>query len=303
MLTRHVAILLIVIAGCLHAADLHAGSKNQHRRPPSALESDDTTRTEVRRGSEEAPLIVRTLPSEKTEAERAEEAKDRSEKAATDRQLVYFTAALAAFTAVLAVSTIALWWVTKGLRQFAAEQASDMKSSIAVARQAADAAQSSSEASVAVELPIFIVESEINIGRGIGRYSIPFGNHGRTPAVMTSDCLVLQLDSSLPPLPCYPIDSVERVGSSRIVERGHEYLVSRPASISDGNWDRIMKRECILWAYGYIEYIDFLKTKRIDGFCLAFEPVTSPMYPSSTPSDGVWVREGPSAYVYNRPSV
>ena len=117
---------------------------------------------------------------------------------------------------------------------------------------------------------------------------------------MTADCLVIQLDSALPSQPRYPMNSVERVSQSRIVERGHRYVVSRTATLSDDDWEKILKREVILWVYGYIEYVDFLKIKRIDGYCLAFEPTPSSPYPSSTPSEGLWVREGPAAYTYNR---
>jgi hypothetical protein len=291
------AVLLIAILLSLPA---HSNSPMKQAPHSQTSQASTDAKAVVQRGTEDAPLVVKTLPAEKTDAERQDEARERAERSASEQSLVNYTAALAIFTAVLAISTVALWWATKGLRDFAAQQAADMKSSIAVARQAADAAKMSADAAVAADLPIFVVESKITIGRREGTYSIPFGNHGRTPAVMMADCLVLELDKALPDKPRYPIHSLERVDRPRVVEKNHEYTVSRPASVSDADWDRILKRETILWAYGYIEYIDFLKIKRRDGFCLAFEPISSALYPTATPSDGIWVQEGPEAFVYIR---
>ena len=281
---------------------LPAQSNSTIKRVPfsqtSQARSDAKVPTPI--GTEDAPFVVKTLRVEKTDAERQDEATERAERSASERSLVNYTLALAIFTLFLAISTGALWWVTKGLRDFAAQQAADMKSSIEVARQAADAAKMSADAAVAAELPIFVVESNITIRKQGGSYSIPFGNHGRTPAVMVANSLAFLVENALPAKPRYSIDSLERVDRPRVVETNKEYIVSRSASITDADWDRILKRETILWAYGYIDYIDFLKIKRRDGFCLAFEPTSSALHPNATPSDGIWVQERSEAYVYSK---
>jgi hypothetical protein len=92
------------------------------------------------------------MPVPKTEAEAAEEGRERAVKAELDRKLVDLTGELAEFTrglfiatVILAVATIGLLIATAGLAYFAYRQSRDMKASIAVSDAAARAAQKSAE--------------------------------------------------------------------------------------------------------------------------------------------------------------
>jgi hypothetical protein len=165
------------------------------------------------------------------------------------------------------------------------------------AMKSAEAAKESSKAMVAVELPIFIHE---NIEKN--RPYFEFGNHGRTPAVITRHCLVFKIDAALPPEPHYPVNSIKKLDQARVVEKGHAYRIEQQPPLSTEEWERVFRRESILWVYGYIEYLDFLKVERRDGFCFAFDPAPQ-MYPTMppTPNDGRWVQEGPIAYTYSNP--
>jgi hypothetical protein len=89
------------------------------------------------------PLTINVLPTPKTDAERAEDARERKEKAGLDRRLVKFTADLAAYTARLyyatlavAIATIFLVVATAGLAVFGFVQSRDTKTSIEIARKA-----------------------------------------------------------------------------------------------------------------------------------------------------------------------
>src|SRR3954469_24002196 len=73
-----------------------------------------------------APTIIQIHPAEKTEAERAEEAKERHEKTELGRRLVDLTAELARFTAGLFYATIALFTATAFLAFFGWRQSRDM---------------------------------------------------------------------------------------------------------------------------------------------------------------------------------
>lgn len=165
------------------------------------------------------------------------------------------------------------------------------------AKQSAEAAKESSKAMVAVELPIFIHE---NIDKN--RPYFEFGNHGRTPAIITRHCLVFKIDAALRPEPRYPVNSIKKLDQARVVEKGHAYRIEQQPLLSTEEWGRVFRREAILWVYGYIEYLDFLKVERRDGFCFAFDPAPQ-MYPTMppTPNDGRWVQEGPAAYTYSKP--
>ena len=250
-------------------------------------------------GTADRPMTVRVLPQEPSESEHHLQESERAEKSRLDSQLVTYTAVLALFTAILAISTIALWWVTKGLRDFAAEQARDMKASIAVASASADAAQMAARSAVAAELPILIVES-VTCGPRAPQATVKVGNHGRTPAIVTADCLVLTIERALSGQPRYPLQTLDSPDRSRIVEPKHEHSIQRLSTITEEQWKSILARSEILWIYGYVEYTDYLKAKRRDGFCFAFDPRLPVMYPFMPPSDGAWIEEGPSAYRYTQ---
>ena len=128
----------------------------QSQRPtPEIGEQGQTQRSQAQQSpaakqqpSAIPPIIVNVLPSPKTEAERAEEARARQEKTDLDRRLVEFTADLATYTARLyyatlavAFATICLVLATAGLAVFAFFQSRDMKASIAAANAAATAAE------------------------------------------------------------------------------------------------------------------------------------------------------------------
>jgi hypothetical protein len=252
-------------------------------------------------GTEQSPVTVRVLPQAVSATEIARLERERTEKAESDAKLVNYTAMLALFTFVLAVSTIGLWLATKGLLDFAAVQAQDMKSSIAIAKQSADAALAVANSSVAVELPIFIVES-VNFEPRASQATVSIGNHGRTPAIVMAESLILMETQILHDPPLYP--TIIRPYRPRIVDPKHVYELKLISGITEEGWQGILKRETNLWIFGYVEYIDFLNIKRRDGFCFIFEPRFNSMYPTMLPSDGEWIRGGPPSYTFlSRPSI
>lgn len=103
----------------------------------------------------QAPITVNVLPTPKTEAERADEARERKEKADLDRRLVQFTADLATYTERLyyatlavAIATICLVLATGGLAAFEFVQSRDMKAAIKAANDSASAAITSNQIAV-----------------------------------------------------------------------------------------------------------------------------------------------------------
>ena len=230
------------------------------------------------KGSAASPLVVTVVP--------------KNEKDWTDYALFGFNGAIAIFTIVLGVWTIKLSNETRRLRVLAKQQGEDTKESIRLAKLSSDAA-------VALELPLFVIE-RVAVLQGSKQAQVDLGNHGRTPAIILADCLVFEARGALDAKPRYPIATVQRVPTSRIVGPGQEYEVYRKTSYSDDEWAAALGGKTILWAYGYVEYLDFLKYRRRLGFCVAFEPIPSPLYPTATPSDGRWVQEGSAVYTYDR---
>jgi len=64
------------------------------------------------RGTESAPIFVKSIPAPENEAETRHKEYERNEKPSLDRGLTYGTYALSAFTFLLFCFTAALWWVT-----------------------------------------------------------------------------------------------------------------------------------------------------------------------------------------------
>jgi hypothetical protein len=92
------------------------------------------------------PIIVNVVPAPKSDEEKQEERRERAEKAVSDKALVDLTGELAQFTKVLAYATIALACLTAGLFYVGVRQSIDMKESLRIAGQSADAARLSAEA-------------------------------------------------------------------------------------------------------------------------------------------------------------
>jgi hypothetical protein len=91
------------------------------------------------RGTMDAPLVVKVLPSPKTAQEAAEEAQDREEKTSTDRRLMIFTGLLVIVG--IGQGIVFAWqrWQLKKTVAIASDQSIDMKHSIAEATRAAGA--------------------------------------------------------------------------------------------------------------------------------------------------------------------
>ena len=141
---------------CLIALMVVGDAMAQSQRPsPRGREQRQTQPAPAQQNpatNEQAPAlpapIINILPPQKTDAERAEEAHERQEKAELDRRLVKLTEDLAIYTARLyyatlavAIATVFLVLATAGLTWLGRIQLRDMKASIAVAKDAAAAAR------------------------------------------------------------------------------------------------------------------------------------------------------------------
>jgi len=167
-------------------------------------------------------------------------------------------------------------------------------------RKAADATRDSADAVVAIELPILIIEG-VDINMKMGGFAIRLGNHGRTPAIISSDYLTYKIAAkSLPIKPDYSEDSLNITPTIRVVEPKYECSVGRQFPITQEQWDSILKSDMILWVYGFVEYRDFLKIERRDGFCISIKPVPQKMYTTMEPSSVTWVQDGSAEYNYSK---
>src|SRR5260221_2025643 len=134
-----------IIAAIVLYAAFGAGSA-QSQQPSVEGEQPKTEAAEGKgadeqRGTENAPIVVKVLPAEKGDKERADEAAERDEKRTLDRRLVELTSDLARSTDDLANFTMALFYATAvlgigtcGLLLLGFRQSSDTKGALALAR-------------------------------------------------------------------------------------------------------------------------------------------------------------------------
>lgn len=197
---------------------------------------------------------------------------------------------IASFTYTLARSTDKLW--KAGEKQIAlGEKAAD------AARTAADAANRQATSMVAIELPIFVIKDVQIIDRNHRRgIEIKIGNHGRTPAIITADCLEIRAEKALPRKPRYTAATIFPVLRDKIVECGQIYSFVREIPFSDEEWNEVANGKTTLWAYGYVDYLDFVKRGFREGYCIAFLAKTG----GGLLGGLSWVRSGNSNYTYNR---
>jgi hypothetical protein len=142
---------LFTISMTLAAAYLLSQSPSPSRGivsqiPQSRSQSTQQPVKTNQQGTEQNPLVIKQLPTQKSDEESAQEAKDRNDKAANDRKLVEFTGRLVTTTFVLgAIGILQLFVFGYQAIQFqktvkaAADQSEAMERSIAEANRSAAA--------------------------------------------------------------------------------------------------------------------------------------------------------------------
>jgi hypothetical protein len=163
---------------------------------PQQKQSTAANQTTVsdRCGTEQSPLVVKTVPAAKTKQEADQDANDRKEKSANDRHIVYLTAALAA----IAFGQLCVYWYQATKLKETVEsyeaQSQSMERHIDEAARSADAMetiantiQTGNRAIIRVYLTVTI-GSAIYQERRVGQGDLKFEarphlvNTGNTPA-------------------------------------------------------------------------------------------------------------------------
>jgi Sec-independent protein translocase protein TatA len=134
---RAVAVLFLICLALLQNLSPTGGKSPKHKQEQSPRTLQPSTVGQ--RGTEEAPLVVKQIPTPKTQEESAQETKDRQEKASNDRNLVIATFILAVIAAfqlfVFGYQAIQL----RRTVEAAGEQIKDMKRAVAEASRSAAA--------------------------------------------------------------------------------------------------------------------------------------------------------------------
>lgn len=203
-------------------------------------------------------------------------ASEQNAKEKTDEALARYTLWLTIFTGVMAFATIGLGIATVGLYATGEKQ-------IEVALKAANAADLSARAAVAIEMPVIrVVPDRFGYGSSqngdgprieycsIG--SLDFYNGGRTKALPIEVRCGGIVGDSLPEggliytfTQRFPIDGIGFVPDSK--DPWRMYLHGFEIALASGDTNRLMNRQTNLWFYCCIAYFDFMQIRHEAEFC------------------------------------
>jgi len=240
------------------------------------------------------------FPNHKISPEPSEQgsADQQQEESWVDRAIEPISLITLALVIVGAVQVRLFYWQLDLIRK----SLGDAKKSADAAEVAAKAADLSARTAVSARLPNFAIELVRLNNPNFANDRITFRNYGTTPATIVADCLVLKVASALDAKPRYPLGTVRDIGKDTVVSEGDAYEVWRAGSVSNEDLALVRKGDTLLWAYGYIEYLDFMKIRRREGFCIGFHlaRMTSgeKRYTTIAPNSLDWRREGPPSYTY-----
>lgn len=173
------------------------------------------------------------------------------------------TAFIAVFTIVLGIFTVRLSGST---------------------RIAADAADLSARASIAVEAPIVAA-----IDIGLKRYTTWTGmdpaqlprescdiyvqveNFGRTPAILLRSCVNWKIIESLPATPDYGAIKDYGIGSVIKADENKTFTTgSRAVTFTDDQISEVSDGKKLLWVFGFVEFRDFTGNIHTTGYCASW---------------------------------
>lgn len=275
---RRLALCLIALLMTGHA--LAQSNRSQWRVPQPNAETIQQERANDLRGTDQSPLAVKVIPTPKTDAEREDEAKERHEKAETDRRLADYTGELARFTKGLFFAMVVLGIGTIGLACFGFLQFRAMKASIAAAQVAANAAILNARAAIGIELPIFrispenVVTAELRDGEKITvSYTVSrviLDNLGRTKAFPIEIKYGMTCGEKLPSAPHY--SGADHFIPSTIIEPDpsvtpQKRLSDCSVNIQPDDGERVFEGTLGLWFYCSLLYDDFMRTRHETALC------------------------------------
>ncbi len=229
-------------------------------------------------------------------------------------------ALIAFFTFVLAVATVFLWLTTSDLvkdsAKAAAQQARDVRASLALSRESADiAAQAAraatlhAQAAVAVERPfVRVLNLFLNeAGRDEApdkdalylRLAFEFKNYGRTPAFVKRIGYGFEIaDHPTAPAPEYRFS--EGFTEEFVVVPDGTRLLGAPGlvAITPADWAAIIGRTAVLWCWGQLQYRDFMNGVTEAGFLGRYYPEVGAV--GHIEEQAEFRFTGPEAYTYQR---
>jgi len=219
-----------------------------------------------KRGTEQSPLVVKTIPTTKSQNEIDQERSEREEKAALDRKLVWATKGLyivGIIQAVILLGQIILYWRTLTETKKAANAARDSAKVAKTALQVAERAY--------LKINNFeLVKPKVDEYPTV-TYEIQ--NVGHTPAQIIECLAVIDiLDNNYPKTPIYDTE-INLFGPRQTSIQPNEkrsMFGNRKKVITLGEMDCINNNSKLIFAWGRIIFRDVFDNLWVNGFGVAF---------------------------------
>jgi len=144
-------------------ATIASDSWSKSKEPSTKTSQQNTAQQE--RGSENSPLVIKVIPSEKTKDDLAREDAKNEQKLAIDERVASLTGDLALYTELLFAATAVLALITLGLVIVGYRQVRDARRSIVAAETSAKIAEKALTELEAPFIAVKIVNSGINWGK------------------------------------------------------------------------------------------------------------------------------------------
>jgi hypothetical protein len=209
---------------------------------------------------------------------------------------LFFSAALALFTLVLASKTSGLYAETAGLRDAADKQRGDLLRSIKAAEDSARAAELSAEAAIGIELPrLFVSKIEFkHILINVDEIVVTITNYGRTPAFVFWQTCDFCVGPMLPTEPEY-FNGID-VEPGTIIDTRQPYTMTarNDGFLSQFDGAPFIDGKQTIWVYGIVYFRDFLGRGQPFKFCAEYITVVG-----DPAKRGRFVQRGPPKYVQN----
>jgi hypothetical protein len=210
-----------------------------------------------KRGTEQTPFVVKTIPAPKSHADTEQDRKDQNKKASQLRWAFWLTIVVAAATLLQAIF---LFFTLRATRK-AADAATR------TAKVAEDALYFAERAYLSIDKIEF--DGEFMVG-SVAKLKLKIINDGKTPAKIIDISARVKFVDKIPSIPDYPIG--QKSQSQMIIRSGGEKpLVNIKGDIvTPEQFTDMFKGTQILFIWGRIIYQDIFKKFMVVGFGAEF---------------------------------
>jgi hypothetical protein len=275
MKTFVLAVLCFLMVGLSYAQSQEPSPGRGAKGKPiqqNATASEKPT-SQDQRGTEQMPLVIKSIPPEKTPDQAKEDRNERDTKSTTERWLTIYTGLLALFTfCLIVVGSVQIFLFVWQLRLIR-DSLTDTKHAADAANKSADAAErtvntmkDTAERQLRAYVSIHMVEI-IDVAAGFTpRANLVFKNFGQTPAYDLIGIGGMAMEVSWETLAPPSSDPIEITTTT--LHSGAticQSIVGRRKLIA-GEREALIDGTKTLWVYGETRYKDTFNVERITEF-------------------------------------